>query len=162
MSASSSSSASGVQGSWRRVAALMASKPQMAAFRKFSKMNVLMLLELQSELLELEKDYEFICKKDARAGCSETQLYQSDWEKLATSGGVGGNIQREAWARLRDRLDVYSKPRQRHECSQNREKITLTMPNKLCIATAIPNQSNRWTQQPRLESPSTLATLFWR
>ena len=100
---------SGVQGSWLRVAALMSSKPDLAIFRKFSKLNALRLLEMQSELLGLEQDFEDICELDAAEDCPITRSYQLDWEALNKSEGKGGDKQRDTWRMIRGKLESYSR-----------------------------------------------------
>lgn len=97
------------QGSWLRVAKLMGSYPELAIFRRFRKLNVLRILEMQSDLAEQEKYYEYICSLDAEEECSITRSYQTSWESLNESGGKGRTLQRDAWRRLRDGLESYSK-----------------------------------------------------
>lgn len=97
------------QGSWLRVATLMGSNPELAIFRRFRKLNVLRLLEMQSDLAQQEKDYEYICSLDAEEDCSVTRSYQTSWESLDESRGKGGTQQRDAWRRLCERLETYSK-----------------------------------------------------
>ena len=96
------------QGSWLRVASLMGYKPELAALRKFQKLNVLRLLEMQSDLAQQEWDYELLCSLDAKVDCSMTQSYQKDWTALNESQGLGGSLQRDAWRKLRDGLERYS------------------------------------------------------
>ena len=96
------------QGSWLRVASLMGCKPELAALRKFQKLNVLRLLEMQSDLAQQEWDYELLCSLDANVPCSMTQSYQKDWTALNESQGLGGSLQRDAWRKLRDGLEIYS------------------------------------------------------
>lgn len=108
MSELSSAEPSG-QGSWLRVANLMGCKPELAALRKFQKLNVLRLLEMQSELAQQEWEYEHICSEDAKYDCPMTRSYQTNWETLNKSEGVGVSLQRDAWRKLRDGLEAYSK-----------------------------------------------------
>ena len=96
------------RGSWLHVASLMGCKPELAALRKFQKLNVLRLLEMQSELAQQEWDYELLCSLDAKVACSMTQSYQKDWTALNESQGLGGSLQRDAWRKLRDGLETYS------------------------------------------------------
>lgn len=108
MSEPSALASSGVQGSWLRLAALMGWKPEMAVFRRFRKLNALRLLEMQSSIAEQQKDFEYICSLDAAEDCSITRSYQTDWSCLNESKGKGGSLQRDAWGKLRDKLDTYS------------------------------------------------------
>lgn len=87
----------------------MGCKPEMAVLKKFRTLNVLRLLEMQSDLVQQEKDYEYICSLNARKNCPVTRSYSTDWEALNESLGVGGTLQRDAWRRLRDGLESYSK-----------------------------------------------------
>lgn len=96
------------QGSWLRVASLMGCKPEMAALRKFQKLNILRLLEMQSDLAQKECEYEILCSLDAKDGCPKTRSYQTDWTALNESQGMGGSLQRDAWRKLRDGLESYS------------------------------------------------------
>ena len=97
------------QGSWLRVANLMGCKPEMAVLRKFQKLNVLRLLEMQSDLAQQEWEYELLCSLDAEVDCPATRSYQTNWETLNESQGLGGSLQRDAWRKLRDGLEPYSK-----------------------------------------------------
>ena len=97
------------KGSWLRVAALMGSKPELAILRKFSKLNALRLLEMQSELIDQEEEFEFICSLDGNEECPITKSYQTNWEALNDSQGVGGSQQRDTWRKLRGSLEAYSK-----------------------------------------------------
>ncbi|KAK0509175.1 hypothetical protein JMJ35_008546 [Cladonia borealis] len=106
---SSSQTQASSQGSWLRVAALMGCKPELAILRKFGKLNILRLLEMQSDLIEQEDKFEFICSLDAKEECSITQSYQNNWEELNESQGLGGSQQRDAWRKLRSGLEAYSK-----------------------------------------------------
>ena len=91
------------------MAALMGCKPELAILRKFSKLNILRLLEMQSDLIEQEDKFELICSLDAKEECSITQSYQNNWEELNESQGLGGSQQRDAWRKLRSGLEAYSK-----------------------------------------------------
>ena len=96
------------QGSWLRVASLMGCKPEMAVLRKFQRLNVLRLLEMQSELAQQESDYEMLCSLEANLDCPTTRSYQTDWTALNESQGLGSSLQRDAWRKLRDSLESYS------------------------------------------------------
>ena len=94
--------------SWLQVAALMGWKPEVAVLRKFRKLNILRLLEMQSHILSLEKDYAKFCSLDAGLDCPSTRSYKKNWQVLDASQGQGGTFQRDAWRTLRDELDAYS------------------------------------------------------
>lgn len=96
------------EGSWLRVASLMGCKPELAALRKFQKLNVLRLLEMQSDLAQQEREYEILCSLDAKEDCPTTRSYQSNWTALNDSQGLGYCSQRDAWRKLRDGLGAYS------------------------------------------------------
>ena len=96
------------RGSWLRVATLMGCKPELAALRKFQKLNVLRLLEMQSELAQLEQEFEICCSLDAKVDCPATQSYSRNWETLNESQGLGGSLQRDSWRKLRNGLESYS------------------------------------------------------
>ena len=96
------------QGSWHRVADMMGSKPEMAILRRFRQLNVLRLLEMQSDLVQQEEEYAIVCSMDATVDCSTSRSYMKDWSVLNESRGQGSTHQREAWRKLRDRLDTYS------------------------------------------------------
>ncbi len=96
------------QGSWLRVASLMGCKPEMAILRKFQKLNVLRLLEMQSNLAQQEREYDILCSLDAKVDCPTTRSYQKNWTALDESEGLGGSDQRDAWRKLRDGLESYS------------------------------------------------------
>lgn len=96
-------------GSWLRVASLMGCKPDLAILRRFSKLNVLRLLEMQSDLTQQEWEYELICSMDATLDCPVTRSYPKSWKTLDESQGLGGTYQRDAWKKLRDGLESYSK-----------------------------------------------------
>ena len=104
------------KGSWLRVASLMGCKPELAVLRKFQKLNVLRLLEMQSDLAQQEWDYELLCSLDAEVPCSVTQSYQKDWTSLNESQGLGGSLQRDAWKKLKDGLEIYSMCASPHFC----------------------------------------------
>lgn len=63
---------------------------------------------MQSAIAEEQKNFEYICRLDAADECSITRSYQTDWGCLNDSKGKGGSQQRDAWGKLRDRLDTYS------------------------------------------------------
>ena len=86
----------------------MGNKPELAIFRKFRILNALRLLEMQSDLMQQEQDYEYICSRDAGVDCPATRSYPKDWEALNESLGKGGSYQRDAWRKLRNGLDSYS------------------------------------------------------
>ena len=96
------------QGSWLRVAGLMGCKPEMAVLRRFQKLNILRLLEMQSDLAQKECEYDILCSLDAKVDCPTTRSYQIDWTALNESQGTGGSLQRDAWRKLRDGLESYS------------------------------------------------------
>ena len=96
------------RGSWLKVAALMGCKPEMAVFKKFRTLNVLNLLEMQSELTQQEKVYEHICSLDSRLDCPITRSYPTNWDILHESKGEGGTRQRDAWRKLKEGLESYS------------------------------------------------------
>ena len=86
----------------------MGCKPELAALRKFQKLNVLRLLEMQSDLAQQEWEYEVLCSLDAKVNCPTTRSYQKDWTALNESQGLTGSLQRDAWRKLRDGLESYS------------------------------------------------------
>ena len=96
------------KGSWLRVANLMGCKPELAALRKFQKLNVLRLLEMQSNLAQQEREYELLCTLNAQLDCPITQSYSQNWKALNESQGLGGSLQRDAWKKIRDGLETYS------------------------------------------------------
>lgn len=102
------------RGSWLRVADLMSCKPEMAVLRKFQKLNILRLLEMQSDLAQQEWEYELLCSLDAKVDCPTTRSYQTNWETLNESQGLGGSLQRDAWRKVRDGLELYSKCTSQH------------------------------------------------
>ena len=87
----------------------MGCKPEMAVFRKFRTLNVLRLLEMQSELADREQEYQDLHLLDAGVDCSITKSYAKDWDALNDSQGKSGTLQRDAWRRIKDRLEPYSK-----------------------------------------------------
>lgn len=95
-------------GSWLRAASLMGCRPELAILRRFSKLNVLRLLEMQSDLTQQEWEYELICSMDAELDCPVTQTYSKNWKNLDESQGLGGTYQRDAWRKLRGGLESYS------------------------------------------------------
>ncbi|KAL8787039.1 MAG: hypothetical protein Q9195_007944 [Heterodermia aff. obscurata] len=97
------------QGSWLKVAALMGCKPEMAVFRKFRTLNVLRLLEMQSELADQEQEYRNFHLLDTEVECSITKSYAKDWDALNASQGKRGSLQRDAWRKIKERLEAYSK-----------------------------------------------------
>ena len=107
MSGLSSSEPPG-QGSWLRVANLMGCKPELAALRKFQKLNVLRLLEMQSDLAQQEREYELLCSLNAKVNCPATRSYSRNWKTLNESQGLGGSRQRDAWRKLQNGLGSYS------------------------------------------------------
>ncbi len=119
------------QGSWLRVADLMGCKPELAALRKFQKLNVLRLLEMQSDLAQQEWEYELLCSLDAKADCPTTRSYQKNWNTLNGSQGLGGSLQRDAWKKLKEGLESYSKYQSQHFIS---ERVT-DLSKIQCIAT---------------------------
>ena len=96
------------QGSWLRVANLMGCNPELAILRKFQRINILRLLEMQSNLAQQEREYDMLCSLDAKVNCPTTQSYPRNWAALNESQGLGGSLQRDAWRKLRDGLESYS------------------------------------------------------
>ena len=96
------------QGSWLKVAGLMGCNPELAILRKFKRVNILRLLEMQSELVQQEREYDMLCSLDAKVDCPTTQSYPRNWTALNESQGLGGSLQRDAWRKLRDGLESYS------------------------------------------------------
>ena len=98
-----------VRGSWARLSASMGSHPEMAIFKRFRKLNALRLLEMQSDIMEQQEDWEFLKSIDEKSECPITQSYQISWENLELSEGEGGSQQRNAWRKIKQGLDAYSK-----------------------------------------------------
>ena len=97
------------RGSWLQVAEIMGREPEMAVLRRFRKLNILRLLEMQSNLTQEEKDFETIWSLDAAdADCPISRSYKLDWASLDESKGNGGSKLRDAWRKLRDGLEAYS------------------------------------------------------
>ena len=86
----------------------MGCKPELAVFRRFRSLNVLRLLEMQSNLMQQAQDYKYICSMDAEANCSTTRSYSQNWERLYESSGDGGSLQKDAWKKLSQGLESYS------------------------------------------------------
>ena len=104
----------GTRGSWARLAAVMGSQPEMAILRKFRRLNVLRLLEMQSHLTNLEMKYDIISQQDCESDCPLTRLYSKDWDALNKSQGDGAADQRDAWREIRGSLAAYSKSMKSH------------------------------------------------
>lgn len=98
-----------VQGSYGRIAALMGYSPELGIFRKFKEINIRNLLNSQSELVYLEREYNAICEEDAASECAITRSYQYDWAALQESKGLGGTLQKDAQLKLQTKLVAYSK-----------------------------------------------------
>ena len=64
---------------------------------------------MQSDLAQQEKEYEYICSVDARSNCAISRSYSQNWDALNESSGEEMSIQRDAWRKLRDGLEPYSK-----------------------------------------------------
>ena len=96
----------------------MGSKPEVAVLRRFRKLNVLRLLEMQSDLVQQERHYANICSQDAKVDCSTSRSYMKDWSVLNESRGLGSTHQRAAWRKLRDGLEAYSQTQRRYQDSQ--------------------------------------------
>ena len=95
-------------GSWHRLADMMGKKPEMAILRRSRQLNILRLLEMQSELMRQETNYAVLCSKDAKVDCSTSRSYMKNWSVLNESQGRGRTYQRDAWRKLRDGLEAYS------------------------------------------------------
>ena len=95
-------------GSWLRVADMMGSRPEMAVLRRFRKLNILRLLEMQSNLALLEEDYEAYFAMDAKRNCPTSRSYMKSWTALEESEGLGDTRQRDAWKVLRNELAEHS------------------------------------------------------
>ncbi|KAI1173336.1 hypothetical protein F4777DRAFT_600714 [Nemania sp. FL0916] len=68
-----------------RLASLMGTHPEMAAFRRFGSLNALNLLYLQAELIGLEDQLQKNAKIDAECGHFERSIYHRDWRTLSES-----------------------------------------------------------------------------
>ena len=100
------------RGSWLRVADMMGSRPEMAVLRRFRKLNVLRLLEMQANLRILERNYEIEYALDAKDHSPKTRSYMKNWAALDESAQGNGNThQRDAWRKVRDALEAYSESR---------------------------------------------------
>ena len=88
---------------------MMEAIPEMAVLRRFRKLNILRLLEMQSKLCEQERTFRHISGMDAKSDCATTRSYLTNWKSLCQSQGIGGTEQRDAWTELRDGLEAYSK-----------------------------------------------------
>ena len=86
----------------------MGRRPELGAFRKFRRLNTLRLLEMQSELVDKEEDFEIEWQIDSESSCPVSRSYQYDWESLESSKGDRGTRQRDTWRALRDKLEAYS------------------------------------------------------
>ena len=86
----------------------MGCRPKLAVLRKFGRLNVLRLLEMQSDLAQQEWEYDVLCSLDKKVDCPTTRSYHRDWTALNESQGLGGSLQRDAWRKLRDGLESYS------------------------------------------------------
>ena len=96
------------QGSWGKIAALMACKPEMAVLRRFNALNILRLLEMQSELVDHEQEYYKLCELDAQTDCPATRSYSTNWEALKASKGLSNTLQGDAWKKGKTALRSYS------------------------------------------------------
>ena len=103
-----SMSGSAGSGSWLRVADMMGSRPEMAVLKRFRKLNILRLLEMQSKLALMEEEYETNFALDAKVDCPESRSYMKSWAALEESKGVGQTGQRDAWRKIRNGLEEYS------------------------------------------------------
>lgn len=94
---------------YNRVAALMGDHQEMAAFRRFRRLNMKSLLGMQAEILHLESEVASIEREDERSeikGCSS--LHESAFN-LKASGGTSHDLQWRKVLEVRERLEQYSK-----------------------------------------------------
>lgn len=110
-----------------RLGALMGAKPELAIFRRYSKLNMQSLLYMQAEINELETELQEIAFEDHRSGDPEMQKYSREWRRLA--GAVGGrSLQWNKWLELRAKL---------HEYSAQRESSFSVAETYYCLDTAL-------------------------
>ena len=92
---------------YSRLAAWMEKNPDVAIFRRFGHLNLQNLLYLQSELINLNQDYQRIAQVDSSSGDTERKQFSKQWIKLARSSSCPQ--QWEKWLEIWAKLEQYSK-----------------------------------------------------
>ncbi|KAI9880356.1 MAG: hypothetical protein M1830_003967 [Pleopsidium flavum] len=93
---------------YAKLAAMMGRHPEMAIFRAFRPLNTQNLLYLQAELVELERDLEFIASLDNASGNPPKQAYARSWSALQKSKEDGDGLQLSKVLTIRAKLKEYN------------------------------------------------------
>lgn len=91
-----------------RLAALMATYPDLANFRAFAKLNVQNILSLQAELVHREAELADIAAENQSSDDNEKMSFQFSYFDLQESAGQGKDLQWRKTLEVREVLDSYS------------------------------------------------------
>jgi hypothetical protein len=91
-----------------KVARFMAHHGEMGILRRFKDLNFKNLLYLQAELVELEKELEYLSGADSAAIGSPRASYEKHWPLLRESKSDGSGEQWAKFLQIRNTLDQYS------------------------------------------------------
>lgn len=94
---------------YHKLASLMGADSDAAIFRKFGRLNMLMLLRLQAELVDLEAKFAHACiEDDAAAAGDERRKYSMDFRAL-NAAKAPDDLQLNYLNEMKPKLREYSK-----------------------------------------------------
>jgi len=93
---------------YRKLATLIGSSRELATFRRFDDLNMLRIMRLQSELIDLEDQYNDACNEDDASDDPLRNNYTRSFRDLFDPQHATGNPQRQLFLEINDKLDEYS------------------------------------------------------
>ncbi|KAF4629709.1 hypothetical protein G7Y89_g8437 [Cudoniella acicularis] len=93
---------------YHKLASLMSVDSETAIFRRFTKLNMLVLMSLQAELMDLEDAFEQTCFEDDQSGDDTRQKFSVDFKALRNAK-AGNDIQWQALMDIKSKMKEYNK-----------------------------------------------------
>ena len=94
---------------YHKLASLMSADDETAIFRRFSRLNMLVLMSLQAELMDLEDEFEQTCIEDEQVPDSNGRKKFSVDFKALKAAKAPDDLQWKALIKIKNKLREYSK-----------------------------------------------------
>jgi hypothetical protein len=94
---------------YHKLASLMSADGEKAIFRRFSRLNMLVLMSLQAELMDLEDEFEQTCIEDEQVPDSDERKKFSVNFKALKAAKAPNDLQWKALIKMKNKLREYSK-----------------------------------------------------
>jgi hypothetical protein len=96
---------------YHKLASLMSADGETAIFRRFSRLNMLVLMSLQAELMDLEDEFEQTCLEDEQVSDGDERKKFSVDFKALKAAKAPNDLQYKNLIKIKDKLGEYSKHR---------------------------------------------------